>query len=419
LLHNFLEDQTRALLASSLYETLTARRFTAGAVGGYPAIMWRRLLVVLGVAVSTAAGASIALSDRASPPAHASSAPRDDGPTVAIFVTKPGALHTSLYFAKVGGAHLSTPVATFSHPLDAAVQGAVIPGSRTALAVVEDAPGRDKSFNSVLLRVAPHEPPERLCDDVVFGTRPLVMPSGRVFVARGKAGVLPPDASIANLRVDELSVDEVLLETGALRTVHTYSGYLTFFAGSFHNEILLYRVSRAGADIVGVDADAGALRVIVPKLPAFARDFSVDAASGALVFRGRHETNTKVWTVERVDLASGKTARLFESPSMTLAPHVLPAGAGAVAYNPYSQSGLAILGSSADVSVQAPLGAGIDVLVATSPDGAWVAAQHTRPGELSVPFALNTKTGRAASLPSLAGARAVVAGFVSGEEASR
>jgi hypothetical protein len=379
--------------------------------------MWRRLLVVFGVSVSTAAGASIALSDRASPPAHASSAPREEGPTVALFVTKPGALHTSLYLAKVGGAHLSTPVATFSHPLDAAVQGAVIPGSRTALAVVEDAPGRDKSFNSVLLRVAPHEPPDRLCDNVVYGSRPLVMPSGRVFVARGKAGALPNDASIVNLRVDELSVDEVLLETGALRTVHTYSGYLTFFAGSFRNEILLYRVSRAGADIVGVDADTGALRVIVPKLPAFARDFSVDAASGALVFRGRHETRTNVWTVERVDLASGVTARLYESPSMTLAPHVLPGGA--VAYNPYAQSGLAILGSSADASVQAPLGAGIDVLVATSPDGAWVAAQHTRPGELSVPFALNTKTGRAAALPSLAGARAVVAGFASGEEASR
>jgi hypothetical protein len=213
------------------------------------------------------------------------------------------------------------------------------------------------------------------------------------------------------MRVDSLSIEEVDPATGSLRPIHTMNGYLAHLAGSIGSEIVLYRVGPAGADIAAVDADTGSVRSIVASLPPFARDFSVDEGERALIFQGRHETDSRTWVVDRVDLTSGKKTRLFEGSSLNLAPHAWPGGA--VAYNPDGRSGLALLGAGA-LEVRSPLGEGVDVVLAASQDRRWLAALHTAQGALPAPFAINTETGAALALHGPPGARIAIAGFVPG-----
>ena len=49
---------------------------------------------------------------------------------------------------------------------------------------------------------------------------------------------------------------------------------------------------------------------------------------------------------------------------------------------------------------------------AISPEGAWVAALHTRPGQLPIAFAIESSTGRTLALKTPEGARVAIAGFV-------
>jgi len=345
----------------------------------------------------------------------------------------PGALHTSLYLATAGDGASSAPVATFTHLAGAVVRGSVLPGTQVVLATADTAETRDLSFNATLFRLAPHTPPEVLCNGVVHASRALTTRDGRVFVSRGAPGPEPkPDPASpgkASMRIDVLSIDEVDPWTGTLRTIHTSSGYLAFLAGAFANEVIVYRVSPDGADIAGVDPDTGAVRVIVPSLPPFARDFSVDAATGTLVFQGRHETEHHTWTVERVDLGSGQRSRLHESASMNLVPHAWPGGA--VAFNRDGHGPLALLGAgltgrgssgAAAAAMVALRGAALrapgssgptaDWLLATSEGGHWVTGLHTAPGSLPMPFVLDTETGHEHLLRGPPGARMAVAGFV-------
>jgi hypothetical protein len=196
-----------------------------------------------------------------------------------------------------------------------------------------------------------------------------------------------------------------------LRTVHTMSGYLAFLAGAQGDEIIVYRVFPESADIIGIDADTGKTRAIVPSLPPFARDFSVDAAAGALVFRGRHESDPRTWTIERVDLASGKMTRLHQGPDMNLVPHAWPGGA--VAYNPHDRTGLAILGGGA-ASRGLPPG-GVDWVISMAESGQWAAGLRTVQGALPVPFALDVAAGRSVVLGAPPGARVAIAGLVAAE----
>lgn len=378
---------------------------------------YRSLFVAGGLAL--AALAFFGQTESSPPRALASGAERGDptkGVTVALLATRPGALHTSLYLARAGGSEAGAPVATFTHLAGAVVRGSVIPGTAIVVAAADSKPTRDLSFNASLFRLAPHEPPEALCDGVVHASRPLVTRDGRVFVSRGAAGAEPTSAAGAGeMRVDALSIEEVDPATGALRTIHTFSGYLAFLAGALGSEVILYRVSPAGADIVAVDADTGSMRAVVPSLPPFARDFSVDEGARALVFQGRHEANPRAWVVERVDLKSGERARLAESPSMNLAPHVWPGGG--IAYNPDGRSGLALLGANAgDSEIRGPMGEGVDAVLAGSQDGRWLAALHTVQGALPVPFAIDTETGAIAALHGPPGARIAVAGFLDNAE---
>ncbi len=327
-------------------------------------------------------------------------------PRVALVATAPGALHSSLYVVGPGDAS-PAPLATFTHAAGATARAALVPGTTTVFAIADTAETRDASFDASLFRLAPHAPPERLCDGVVHASRPVVRADGRVFVSRGQAGPEPVAAPRASMRVDALTVDEVDPVTGAVRTVHATNGYLAHLAGAHGAEILVYRIRPTGADVVAIDPDTRATRVILPALPPFARDFSVDDATGTLVFQGRHESDPHVWTIESVDLASGRRTRLRESASMSLVPHALRGGR--VAWSRDGRDGLTILGAPGRGG---PLGAGADWVVASSDDGRWIGALHTVQGAIGVPFVLDLASGDAFVLPAPPGARVAIAGFV-------
>ncbi|WP_437940812.1 hypothetical protein [Sorangium sp. So ce341] len=346
-------------------------------------------------------------------PAAAAAPAASAAARVAILATTPGATRTTLHIAAVGGAQAGPALATLQHLDDAVVRARVVPRTPIVVATADTRPSRDRSFNATLFRVEPHAEPVALCDGVVHASRPLVTADGRVFVSRGAAGPEPPmDGDLARLRVDALTIDEVDLATGATRTAHRHTGYLAFLAGAWNGELVVYRVSPGSADLVLVNPDSGAARVLAPSIPPFARDFSVDATTGALVFQERHETDPGLWVIDRLDLARGKRARLEVSANSGLAPHAWPGGG--LAYTPDRAAGLRVVGASAEV--RGPLGAGVDAIQAVSPDGAWVAALHTNPSAFAVPFAIHAESGEAFAIPAPSGARIAVAGFTTAKE---
>lgn len=327
-------------------------------------------------------------------------------PSVVLLATPASGGHTSLYIVRPSdpGAALH-PVATFTH-LGNAVRGAVIPNSTAVVAVAETLAVRDLSFAASLFRVAPQQPPERLCDRVVHASRPLVTASGRVFVSRGRAGVQVD----GQYRTDELTVDEIDPATGASRTVLSYSGFLTYLAGAYGSEILVYRVEAAGADLVAVDPDTGGIRLVTKLLP-FARDFSVDEVAGAVIMQERDEVDSRTYTIDRVDLATGARERLHKSSSMSLTPFAWPGGG--IAWTADGKRGLALLSSKRPLAT-APLGEGVDLVEAVAPDRTWVAALHMVRGRDPVPFVVDTRTGAAAAVAAPSGLRVTIAGFAGG-----
>ena len=62
--------------------------------------------------------------------------------------------------------------------------------------------------------------------------------------------------------------------------------------------------------------------------------------------------------------------------------------------------------------IHGPTGDGVDQVQAVSKEGAWVAALHTRPGQLPIAFAIESSVGRTLALAAPAGARVAIAGFV-------
>ncbi|MRG95467.1 hypothetical protein [Polyangium spumosum] len=365
-------------------------------------MLTRKFLLGLGASCVVVALAFAAYGPEVAAPAHAAAPPEVRGPRVALLATFPGAEHSALYLVQAGGGADPAPVATFSHLPDATVRAAVVPDTPFVLATADSTPGRDASFNASLFRLRPHAPAEVLVDRVVHASRPLVAPTGRVFVSRGRPG---PDLE-GRLRVDPLTVDEVDMTTGKTRAVHGAHGHLLFLAGATAREIILYRVLPDRADLVAVDPDAGAVRPLVKNLPPFARDFSIDAAGKKLVFQNRHETNSRTWVVDELDLTTGRARRLFSSPSMSLAPAVLPSGG--VLYNPPGR-GLSTL--DAEARIAGPLGPGVDLVAAATADSRFIAALHTQPSALPVPFLVDTKTGAASVLPAPRGSRVAIAGF--------
>jgi hypothetical protein len=329
-------------------------------------------------------------------------------PPLALIATRDG--HSELYLARPGD-KLGSPKASFDHLPEGNVRARVLPGG-SVLAAAPITPGRDVSFNGGLLRLEPASGSVLpLCSGLTHASRPLVAPSGRVFVERGSAG--PPSLD-GSLRVDDLRIDEVDPLSGGLRAIHSMSGFVLHLAGWHDGEVLLYRVASSRSDIVAVDPDSRSVRVVLPTLPPFARDFSVDQQAGRLVYRGRHEHDTRRWVVDSVDLRSGHRRRIYEGRSFSLAPHAWPGGG--VAINP-ARAGLELIGASD--AVHRPFGPGVDMLRDVSSSGRFVALLHSFPpnkhrGRQAHPFVIDRKSDRSAAIEVVPGARHAIAGFVEG-----
>lgn len=329
-------------------------------------------------------------------------------PLVALLATDPQGNSTQLYFQRAGEKTLAEPVASLQHRTGAAVQGALLPGTRTVLVVADLPAGSDLSFGAALFRLEPGREAVLLADRVYHSTRPLVA-QGRVFVQRGRAGPEPSasQAEEGQLRVDQLTIEEIDLATGRARVVHRHQGYLAFLAAALEEELILYRVAYRHADLVAVNTRSGAARVLLASLPSFARDFSLDPQARALLYT-QHDARTGRWVVERLQLDTLVREQLASGPSLALAPHWWPGGK--LAFNPGLQEGLAV------GKLRAPLGRGVDHLRAFSLDGAFAVGLHSVGGQFPLPFALHTASGKPLPLAFPQGRRIEVAGILEGAD---
>jgi hypothetical protein len=212
---------------------------------------------------------------------------------LATHATEP---RTGVVLLPPGATELPPPVATFEHLPDGSVHAALL-GS-TVLVVADRAPGE---FGAQLLRIDSGREAV-LCDRVMHATRPLVA-WGRVFVERGRDG--------------ELTIDEIDPKTGRARVVWRGAGLEAFLAGASASEIIVYHAHDRGASLLAVTPN-GAVRTILPSLPPFARDFTVDETS--VVFQNRDEQRRDLWVIDRVELTTGARTRLLTSSNQALAP---------------------------------------------------------------------------------------------------
>jgi hypothetical protein len=370
----------------------------------------QRALVALGccaVAVACWLGLSVEPSAAQPPPSDGTPAPPALGPApaVALIATMPGADLSRLYVVGPGQA-LPPATLEFHHLPGGSVRAEVWSQAPVVLATARTTPGRDRSFDGGLYRLDPATGVKQLCTNLTHASRPLITPTGRVFVSRGTAG--PPPASGGSLRVDELTIDEVDPQSGAVTTVHKSAGYLVHLAGWHDGRLLLYRLGPTLADLVALSPQTGKIEILLPALPPFARDFSVDPKASRLVYRNRHQSDARRWVVDTLDLTTRAQNRLYEGESFSLAPHVWPGGA--VAFNPKRQ-GLRLQGTKDPIA--SPMGPGVDLIRSVSETERFVAALHTVQGRLPVPFVMDRHSGAMERLTTPSGSRVAIAGFVS------
>lgn len=230
---------------------------------------------------------------------------------------------------------LAEPFTTLEVQPDETFRGVVLPGTRAVAVVRVPALERDLSFAATLTLVAPGAPERVLATGLARASKPVLIGS-RLFVERGRAG--PP--SPADYRVDELTVTEVDVASGRLRTVYEAKGFWTHLAGALGRELVLYVAGPQGAKLEAVHVDTLAVRTLVPALPPMAHDFTVDASGKAVLFTVA-EPGVERWFVERVELLTGRRERLAEGDSVALLPAVLPGG---VAYQREVGAGLSWVG---------------------------------------------------------------------------
>lgn len=275
----------------------------------------------------------------------------------------------------------------------------------------------DLSFAGALVAVREGEPPRELARDVAHASTPAVLPDGRVLVSRGRPGRTVDGAS----RVDELTVDAVDPDTGAIETVARYEGYLLFIAGILDDEVLLYRVGVDGATIAAVSvadpahlADPGRARVIATVAP-FARDFSVDRIDKRLVYVGRVERS---WALSLLDLRPGATGEPVTSTSMrgdfmAMIPRALPF-ADAEGHAELLVTLDPRVGPTLRSGLELELGPGSAHVADADASSGWFTGTVGVEGTLAHVFVANVKSGEVEAWPAPE-RPTFVAGFARGE----
>lgn len=251
-------------------------------------------------------------SDRSAPPAPTST-------RIALLLTPENGSDTFLHIVELGRP-IPPPVSTLRHLPNAAIKGTVLPTGAVAV-IADNEPGRDRSFGSALFLLTADRKVQ-LSDRIVYASKPVASPDGKIYVERGLAGSTEPSSS--HFRVDSLTIDEIDPETGATRTVWATKGYAVYLAGLFETSLILYDVGPARARLLLVDRETGREKPLLASMPAFATDFSI-TSDGKLLFQNR-DPKAELWTIEQVDLVTGKQDRIAATTSSRLAPQAWPNG---------------------------------------------------------------------------------------------
>ncbi len=217
---------------------------------------------------------------------------------------------------------------TLFHARGAVVRGDVLAGGRVVVLVADEAGAAqaDPDWGAALHRVDATGA-RLLARGLYHASRPLASADGSVYVERGASGPWPTrdEAQAGRLRTDALALDAIDPVSGAARTVTTWTGYTLHIAGELGGDLVVYRVAYEGAELVAIDRASGRVRRVAP-LAAFARDFSIDAARGAVVLGNRDEKDSRTWVVDRIDLRSGARERLHAQRDEAPVPYLTPGG---------------------------------------------------------------------------------------------
>jgi hypothetical protein len=358
-------------------------------------------------------------------PADADPAPP---PRVAVLATRPGSRTTDLILQPLDGTAAAAPVARFAHLEDTEVQGTVVPTTDSVLVIAGTERRRDPAFGASLLLVGAADDTRQVVDRVYHGTRPLVLDDGRAIVQRGIEGDEPSaaDMEAGRLRIDHLTVEQIDLTGTPAKVLSSYDGYIAYVTGALRHEVFVYRVGPDGADIIGVDADSGRERTIVRPLAPFARDFSVDAQSEALLFTNADADQPGFWVAEKLSVAAPPAATPVVAPRSRIAvsariehlersaqPALVPTAwvGKAVALN-RGIGGLQIV--KAATPTPTPFPSGVDVVreFFTARSETFALAVHHTAGKLPEPVVIQASTMAVQRLAVPAQARVDVAGMV-------
>lgn len=216
---------------------------------------------------------------------------------------------------------LAEPFTQLEVQADETFRAVVLPGTKRVAIVRVTGLARDPSFVATLSIVSPGQPERVLATDVVRASKPTLLGS-RLFVERGAPG---PETNDGSYRVDALTVSELELQSGRLRTVYETKGYWTHLAGAIGRELIIYVAGPHGAKLEAVQVDTLAVRTLIPSMPAMAHDFAVDAEHQRVLFTIA-EPGVERWFIDQVDVASTKRTRLAEGDQVALLPTVLPSG---------------------------------------------------------------------------------------------
>ena len=282
----------------------------------------------LALSAGLAVAAALALSQTGAARAPAAPAPG----TVAFLATpsRPDAVASEVRLVEVtaGADPIVKELFRFEvpHAPGAVVRGDVLAGGRAVVVAADEAFAGEPDFGAALHRVDAGGT-RVLARGLYHASRPLVSSDGSVYVERGSSGAWPTrdEARAGRLRTDTLTLDAIDAATGAVRNVATWNGYTMHVAGELGGELVVYRVAYEGADLVMLDRNSGRVRSVATLLP-FARDFSIDRARGAVVMSNRDEQDSRLWVVDRIDLATGVRERLHRQRDLAPVPYLTSDG---------------------------------------------------------------------------------------------